>query len=112
MLIEKVIRDYLIEMLPTVKIDTEQPSGNPESYIVFRVIDRSVTNHINSATVEFYCYGKSKIEAAELDETLRNVLPEIIHYTDLFSCRNGGGNDDKDDSLKRYRYRSYYNMTF
>lgn len=112
MLIEKTIRNYLLGELQNIPVEVEQPKNQPDKYIVFRVIDRDQTNLINSVTVEFYCYGKDKLEAAGLDELLRDTMPGIVALDDIFSCKLGGGNDNKDDTLKRYRYRSYFNITY
>lgn len=111
MLIEKTIRDYLLETIKNVPIEVEEPEGETK-YIVFRVIDRNKTDLIDSVTVEFYSYGKSKFEAASLDNELRTAMENIVVLGSIYSSKLGGGNDDYDEDLKRYRYRSYFNLFY
>ena len=111
MLIEKTIRDYLIEKIPNVPIEVEVPK-NTSKFVVFRVIDRGKVNLINAVTVEFFSYGSSKVEAAELDDLVRTAMEEIVELDSIFSSKIGGGNDDYDEELKKDRYRAYFNLTF
>lgn len=111
MLIEKTIRDYLLEKIQNIPIEVEEPT-NKTKYIVFRVIDRNKTDLINSVTVEFFSYDKSKFEAAKLDEELRMAMENIVELGSIFSSKIGGGSDDYDEDLKRYRYRSYFNLFY
>lgn len=111
MLIEKTIRDYLLNKIQNVPIEVQEPT-NETKYIVFRIVDRGKLNLINEVTVEFYCYGKSKFEAASLDEELRSAMEDIVVLNSIFSSKLGGGNDEYDTDLDRYRYRSYFNLTF
>lgn len=111
MLIEKTIRDYLLGKIQNIPIEVEEPT-NENTYIVFRVIERGKLDLINSVTVEFFCYGKSKFEAASLDEELRTAMENIVELGSIFSSKIGGGNDSFDTELKKYRYRSYFNLTY
>lgn len=109
MLIEKIVLDYLTSAL-SVPAYVEQPKSGSK-YVVFRVIDRGKTNHVEAVTIEFYSYGASKLEAATVDQELRGVMENILSLPEISSVRFGGGNDAKDEELKRYRYRSYFNIT-
>lgn len=111
MLIEKTIRDYLLGKIENIPIMVEEPE-NETKYIIFRVIERGKIDLINAVTVEFYCYGKSKFEAAELDDELRTAMENIVELNCIFSSKLGGGNDSYDTDLKKYRYRSYFNLTY
>ena len=111
MQIKKTIRNYLLEKIKNVPIEVEQPT-NESKYIVFDVIDRNKTDHINAVTVEFYSYGKSKLEAASLDEELRTAMENIVELDSIFSSKLGGGDDDFDEDLKKYRYRAYFNIFY
>lgn len=111
MIIEIEIRNYLLTKL-NVPILTEQPTGRQNEYVVFQVTDRGLQNHIESATVEFYCYAESQQEAAELDAELRQAMLDFIEVPYISASKFGGGRNDKDDTLKRYRYRSYFNLFY
>lgn len=111
MLIEKTIRDYLHDKIQNIPIEVEEPTDESK-YIVFRVIDRGKEDLINAVTVEFFCYGKSKLEAAMLDEELRTAMENIVELDSIFSSKLGGGSDNYDEDLKIYRYRSYFNLSY
>lgn len=111
MLIEKTIRDYLLEKIKNVPIEVVEPTGETK-YITFKIIDRNKADLINSVTVEFYSYGKSKFEAASLDEELRTAMENIVELDSIFSSKLGGGNDDYNVDLKRFCYRSYFNLFY
>lgn len=111
MLIEKFVRDYLLTKL-NVPVYMEQPAGRVSEYVVFYVTDRGKENHINMATVEFSSYADSKFDAAELDQDLRDAMEGIVETPEIFASKFGGGNDDKDNELNRYRYRSYFNLYY
>lgn len=111
MLIEKTIRDYLLNKIQNVPIEVQEPTDKTK-YIVFRVVDRAEVDLINAVTVEFYSYGKSKLEAAALDEELRAAMKDIVELDSIFSSKLSGGNDDYDTDLNKYRYRSYFNLSY
>ena len=111
MLIEQTIRNYLIGKIPNVPIEVEVPKSG-DKFVVLRVIDRGRINYIDAVTVEFMSYGKSKLEAAELDELVRTAMFDIVELGSIFSSKIGGGNDNYDEELKKYRYRAYFNLTY
>lgn len=111
MIIETIIRDYLLEKIPNVPIEIKVPE-NATKVVVFRVIDRGKENQINAVTVEFYSYGKSLLEAIELDGLVRAAMENIVELPSIFSSRIGGGGEDYDEELKRDRYRAYFNLTY
>lgn len=117
MLIEQVVKQYLDGVFTGegsdegVDVYLETPETLPASFIVFRLADRGKENQINAVTLEMMSYAPSKYEAALLDEKLRDAMDNIITLPDI-SCRFGGGNDSPDTSLKKYRYRCYYNLYY
>lgn len=113
MLIEQTVKDYLDSVLNNtgIKVYPEIPKNPPEKFVVFKLIDRGRENMINEVTFEFYSYGNNTLEAAEVDESLRNAMDNIVTINDI-SCHYGGGNNSPDTTLKRYRYRSYYNLYY
>lgn len=111
MLIEQTILEYLQEALDMSNIYLEIPREIPETFVVFRIIDRGFSNQINEVTVEFQSYAPSKYEAAVLDELVRNAMNNINNLPSV-SGRFGGGNDNPDTLLKIPRYRCYYNIFY
>lgn len=111
MLIEQTVLEYLESVLNTTEIYLELPKTIPDTFVLMRVIDRGKENHINEVTIEFSSYGLTKLSAATLDEMVRSAMDDIITLPEI-SCRFGGGNDNPDTTIKRPRYRCYYNLYY
>lgn len=110
-MIEETVKNYLETVIEDIPVYLETPKDMPEKFIVFQTIDRGKENHINEVTLEFRCFANSKYDAAVLDEALRSAMEAFHEGTDI-SCHLGGGNDDQDSVLKKYRYRSYFNLYY
>lgn len=111
MLIEQTILEYLKAELKTDDVYLETPTSLPDTFVVFRLVDRGKENQINEVTVEFMSYAESKLAAATLDELVREAMENIVSLPNI-SCRFGGGNDNPDTVLKRHRYRCYFNLYY
>lgn len=112
MIIEQTIRDYLLTKLNNVPIEVIEPTNAPSKYIVIRVIDQGEEDYINAVTVEALCYGSSIYEASSLNEELKIAMHDIVELDSIFSCKLGGGGSDFNNSMKRLRYRSYFNLFY
>lgn len=111
-MIENKILDYLQRTLNTTYVYLETPKTSHASYVVFQIVDRSRSNLIDAVTVRLWSYGKNKEEAAQLDKMVRDAMYNITDVDDISASTLGGGADDYDTSLNRYRYSSYFNLTY
>lgn len=111
-MIETKILDYLQRTLNTTYVYLETPKTSHASYVVFQIVDRSRVNLIDAVTVRIWSYGKTKEEAAILDSSVRKAMYDITEVEDISASTIGGGADDYDTSLNRYRYSSYFNITY
>ena len=113
MLIEETVKAHLDTVFENtgVGVYLETPEVLPDKFIVFQLIDRGIENRINEVTLDFRSYAQSKYDAAMLDDTLRGAMDALNDGTDI-TCHLGGGNDDTDSVLKKYRYRCYYNLYY
>ena len=112
-MIEETVKAYLDTVFGEsgIPVLLETPTNLPAKFIVFQLIDRGEENHINEVTIEFRSFADSKYDAAVLDETLRTALKTWNEGSDI-TIHLGGGNDDQDSTLKKYRYRCYYNFYY
>lgn len=111
-MIEKTIRDYLKTKLSTNNVFFETPKTFDGECLVVQVVDRSFENLIDSVTAVIYAYADRKNDSASLDEKVRKAMRDFDAEYDISSCKLSGGNDAPDTTLKKYRYRSYYNITY
>ena len=110
-MIETKIREYLLSNVYTA-IYLETPKTMPDECVIFRIIDRNWLNLIDTVTVEINSYAKTKEEAAELDASVRRAMNAFSYEDDISASKLSGGNDANDTTLKRYRYRCFYNITY
>ena len=112
-MIEEIIRAYLLEALK-IPVLLEYPKDITEQFVVFEIIDRQKNNYIDAVTIEFNSYADSKYKAAELDKEVRKLIENIIEDKRISCVEFGGGSsgDSNDESMKRYRYRCYYNFFY
>lgn len=113
MLIEERVKGFLdVEFAEEqIGVFLEIPENTPDTFVVFQLIERNKENHINGVTIELRSYAPSKYEAATLDQKVREAMEKLGEVTDI-TTRLGGGNDDPDTNLKKYRYRCYYNLYY
>lgn len=110
-MIEIRIREYLLANIYTA-VYLETPKTMPDECVIFRIVDRSWSNLIDKVTVELNCYAQTKEKAAELDTSVRKLMNAFAEEYDISSSKLSGGNDANDTTLKRYRYRCFYNVTY
>lgn len=111
MLIEPIILKYLNDNLD-VPVDTSMPDDLPEKFVIFSVVEHNRKNYIDHATIEFQSYAKTKLDAAEIDDKVRELMEDIIFLPEVAASRCGGGNDQNDSDVDRFRYRCYFNLTY
>lgn len=111
-MIETKILDYLQRKLNTTHVYLENPKTSHATYVVFQIVDRTRTNMIDAVTVRIWSYGNDKLDAATLDDLVRKAMYDITDVTDISSSTLGGGADDYDTELKKYRYSCYFNITY
>ena len=112
MVIEEIVRNYLLTKLTNIPIEVVEPTNAPSKYIVFRVINQGIEDHIKAVTIEVLSYGGSVYEASSLNEELKDAMLGIIELDEIFSCKLGGGGSDFNNEMKSYRYRSYFNLYY
>ena len=111
-MIETKILRYLQDTLNTTHVYLETPKNSHATYVVFQIVDRSRVNMIDAVTLRLWSYGKTKEEAAVLDESVREAMINITDLENISSSTIGGGGDDYDTSLNRYRYSCYFNINY
>lgn len=109
-MIEATIIAYLKNELNMDAVYFEIPTPIPDKFVTLEVTNRSKTDHIEGVTFEIMSYAPSMYEAAELDEEVRDAMECAITLDAVMSSKFGGGNNATDTAIKKYRYRSYFNL--
>ena len=111
MIIEAIVRDYLKELVQ-VPVYIETPAEPPDSYIAIDKTGGGETEHLRNARILIDSYGKSRLEAAELHETVISAMSEII----ALDCIGGYDLNEEqynpDLDTKRPRYQLYCDIIY
>ena len=109
-MIEVTVKEHLETMLEGISVYMETPKDTSGKFVVLHLEDRGRENLINEVTMEICSYAESKYDAAVLDESVRDAM-DTLNQSDI-TAHIGGANDSTDTSLKKYRYRCYYNLYY
>lgn len=112
MLIESVVYNYLKDNIEDIPVSVGIPDNRADRMVVIMKIESGKDNEINEATIEIRSYGKTKLDSAEIDENVRELMEELYTLPEVMACRFGGGNDYPEEGTKSFRYRSYFNIYF
>ncbi|MDR3304416.1 MAG: hypothetical protein LBS85_00075, partial [Clostridiales Family XIII bacterium] len=74
-MIEKIVRDWLMEKLD-VPVYTELPPSPPARYVLIETVGGDMTNHIHSAMVSAVTRGSALMDAIE---TAGRVKKEMLY---------------------------------
>ena len=109
-MIEKTILNYLNEHLE-VGVYMEVPENLPETFVLVEKVDSGRTNFISSATFALRSFSGSLLNAAELNEAVKEVMDGITELDEISACRFDRDYNFTDTSTKKYRYQSLYVIT-
>lgn len=109
-MIEKIILNYLNSKLK-VPVVMEEPAVKPTSLVVVQKTGSSRVNYIFSATVAIQSYGGSLLEAAELNEAVKDAMFGITEVDEVASVRLNSDYNFTDSATKKYRYQAVFELT-
>lgn len=109
-MIETVIREYLMSVLP-VPVYLEIPKKDlPESYVTLEKTGSSRTNHIDRATFAFQSIAPSMYEASLLNEQVKVAMDEAVVLPDIASSHLNSDYNFTDTTKEYYRYQAVYDI--
>lgn len=108
-MIEKIVRDYLIETL-NIGVYLEVEEDNPP-FIVLEKTGSREENHIARATIAVQSYGASMYETASLNVQVIEAMKQIIELDEISDCELNSDYNYTDTETKRYRYQAVFNIT-
>lgn len=108
-MIEKTIIEYLDSMIGHVY--AEQPEVMPSEFVLVEKTGGGMTDQIKRATIAVQSYAKTMLEAAELNEQIKDAMLGIVSLDEIASCRLNSDYNFTDTSQKRYRYQAVFDIT-
>lgn len=110
-MIELVIYNYLKSIL-SVPVYMEKPKEPDGKYVVVEKTGSSEENYIMSATFAIQCYAQSLYDAAELNETVKKEMQNIINTEDVMKSKLNSDYNFTDTRTKEYRYQSVFDLVY
>lgn len=112
-MIEITVYDFLTANL-LAPVYTEIPNNPPKKMVVIEKTGSSESNHIKRSTFAIQSYGKSLIEAAELNEivkeTMMDGLDGLCSLDEIVSVNLNSDYNFTDTTTKRNRYQAVFDI--
>lgn len=112
-MIENTVLDFLNRILPAPAY-MEIPKSPPAKMVIIERTGGSVKNHINFSTFAIQSYGKSLLEAAELNELVKDAMLDgmngITVLGEIVSVSLNSDYNFTDPTTKRYRYQAVFDI--
>jgi len=110
MMLEEIIIRYLNDN--GIIAYAEVPQAPPERFAVIERTSGGRVNMINNARIAVQSYAPSLYAAAQLNETVKDVMLALPVLDDIGSCRLSADYNFTDTTTKRYRYQAIFDINY
>lgn len=110
-MIEETILNYLSDALDA-PVSMEVPAASTGRFVVLEKTSTGTTDCIPRATFAIQSYGCSLLEAARLNEQVKQVMEGLTDLDEVSSCRLNTDYNFTDTTTKHYRYQAVYDLVF
>ena len=111
MIIEAILISYLSEQLD-VPVYAERPENPETSFVLIEKTGSENRNRISTATMAIQSYAGTLLQAAELNQSVKDAMDRIVERTDISSARLNSDYNFTDTSTKQYRYQAVYDVVY
>jgi len=111
-MIEKNVIKYLKSKLTVPVYMGEAPAKKPQEYVVLEVIDGGRVNYIDAVTFNIMSYSTTLLNAAELNQSVKEAMYNIVELDQVSSSKCGGGGQSIDTAIKGYAYECIFNLVY
>lgn len=112
-MIEQIILDYFENLEGfTVPPYMMRPEVKPAEYIIIEKTGGSETNKIKAANIAIQSYAPTLYEAAQLNETVKEAMANIIALPSISSCRLQNDYNFTNTATKQPRYQAVFIVTY
>ena len=110
-MIEVTILQYLNSLELSATVYAEIPATRPSKFFVLEKTGSSMDNHITRSTFAIQSYAPSMLKAAELNETVKNLMDDIVALDEIVRSEINTDYNYTDTTKKQYRYQAVYDIT-
>ena len=109
-MIEETILNYLSDALE-VPVRMEVPQEPPGRFVVLEKTGTGKTNCIPRATIADQSYGTSLLEAARLNEQVKQAMESLDERDEIAAVKLNTDYPYPDTRTKKYRYQAVFDIT-
>jgi len=109
-MIEQIVLNHMDNKLD-VSVDMER-NGQTVPFVLIEKTGSSREEHLNTATFAFQSYGKSLLEAATLNETVKTAAFELMELGSISHVKLNSDYNFTDTSTKDYRYQALFDVYY
>lgn len=110
-MIETTIYDYLVSELASVPVYMTRPETAPQKYVLIEKTGGSASNHVYKSMFAFQSYGATLLEAAQLNETVKEAVEELVTLDEVASARYQTDYNFTNVADKHPRYQAIFEIT-
>lgn len=109
-MIEETILNHLKSALDA-PVGMEVPAASPGRFVVLEKTGSGRTDHICRAVVAVQSCAESLLEAARLNEQVKQAMESLDELDEIAAVRLNTDCNFTDPSAKRYRYQAVFDVT-
>ena len=109
-MIEKIILNYLLNN--NINAYMEVPTRPDDDMVIIEKTSSDFDNHIKRATFAIQSYGRTLLDAAELNETVKGIMLDIVALNEIGSCKLNSDYNYTDTTTKKYRYQAVFDVVY
>ena len=111
-MIETVLLDYLETELESVPVYMMRPRNPPSTWVLLDKTGSGTSTHIRTATFAVQSYGPSLYDAADLNETVKELIENMPATEDVSRAEITTDYNSTNPTTKEYRYTAVAQITY
>lgn len=110
-MIEKTVLGHLSRCLD-VKCYMERPPSAVLPFVLIEKTGSSQNNNLSSATFAVQSYAKTMLQAAEINQLVKNAMNHLADMDDVSACHLNSDYNFTDTRTKEYRYQAVFDISY
>lgn len=110
-MIELIVRKYLVSKLD-IPVVLEHQKNLPKRYILLEKTSGKRNNYLNSSTLAIQSYAESLLEAAKLNEKIKNIMYDLVEVNEVSRVELNNDYNFTDPETKQYRYQAVFDINY
>ena len=112
-MVELTVFEWLKKKLPGIKVYIEEPKNAGDKFVLVEKTGGTESVGLNTATFAVQTYGKTRYEAAELNEKVKEAMYKMAGPDSVATkVELNSDYNFPDLTTKRYRFQSVYDITY